>query len=109
MCNTRLGDEGMAALTQSLDDACHIGRLYLNFNAIHAAGISCLADSVCEGKMVIEKLLCLIHNPLGLEGAVALVKTLSSKHFRAYNVQLDYCELTIAEDDNTHSISPHFR
>ena len=106
VCNTRLGDEGMAALIQSLDDACRIGRLYLNYNAIHAAGISCLADSVCEGKMVIKEFLCLIHNPLGLEGAVALVKMLSSKHFRAYNVQLDYCELTTAEDDNTHSISP---
>ena len=104
--NTRLGDEGMAALTQSLDGACHIRDLYLNHNAIHAAGISCLADSVCEGKMVIEKFLCLTHNPLGLEGAVVLVKMLSSKRFRAYNVRLEYCELTTAELDNTHSISP---
>ena len=104
--NTRLGDEGMAALTQSLDDACHIGHLYLSSNAIHAAGISCLADSVCEGKMVIEMCLCLSHNPLGLKGAVALVRLLSSKHFRAYNVLLEYCELTTAEDDNTRSISP---
>ena len=105
--NTKLGDEGMAALTQSLDGACHIGDLYLSFNAIHAAGISCLADSVCEGKIVIEQSLSLIYNPLGLEGAVALVKMLSSKHFRAYYVQLNYCELTTAEDDSTHSISPH--
>ena len=104
--NTRLGDEGMAALTQSLDGACHIGHLYLNHNAIHAAGISCLADSVCEGKMVIEQLLSLIHNPLGLEGAVALVRLLSSKYFQAFNVRLNYCKLTTAED-NTYSIFPH--
>ena len=105
--NTRLGDEGMAALTQSLDGACHIGCLYLSSNAIHAAGISCLADSVCEGKMVIETFLCLSHNPIGLEGAVVLVRLLSSKHFQAFNVRLNYCELTTAEVDNTHSISPH--
>ena len=104
--STRLGDEGMAALTQSLDGACHIGDLDLSNNAIHAAGISCLADSVCEGKMVIEEFLCLIHNPIGLKGTVALVRLLSSKHFRAYNVLLEYCELTTAEDDNTRSISP---
>ena len=104
--NTRLGDEGMAALTQSLDGTCHIGHLYLNHNAIHAAGISCLADSVCEGKMVIEKFLSLICNPIGLEGAVALVRLFGSKHFRAFNVRLNYCELTTGEDDSTHSISP---
>ena len=105
--NTRLSDEGMAALTQSLDGACHIERLDLRSNAIHAAGISCLADSVCEGKMVIETFLCLSHNPIGLEGAVVLVRLLSSKHFQAFNVRLNYCELTTAEVDNTHSISPH--
>jgi Ran GTPase-activating protein (RanGAP) involved in mRNA processing and transport len=105
--NAKLGDEGMSALNQGLESTCHIGHLNLGWNDIHAAGISCLADSICAGKMVIKHHLCLIENPLGLKGAEAVVRLLSSKHFQAEHVMLDYCGLTTAEDDSAHSISPH--
>ena len=106
--NAKLGDEGMAALTLGLESTCHIGSLNLSRNDIHAAGISCLADSICAGKMVIKHLLCLIGNSVGLEGTVVLVRLLSSKRFQAKNVRLSCCGLTTAERDSAHSISPHF-
>ena len=106
--DAKLDDEGMAALTLSLESTCHIGYLSLDWNDIHAAGVSCLADSICAGKMVIKHSLFLIKNSLGLGGAAALVRLLSTKHFQAEIVQLDYCGLTTAEGDSAHSISPHF-
>ena len=106
--DTVLGDEGMSALNQGLKSTCHIGRLNLGENDIHAAGISCLADSICAGKMVIEYSLHLTDNPLGLEGAKSVVRLLSSKHFLAEIVDLNYCELTTAEGDSAHFTSPHF-
>jgi Ran GTPase-activating protein (RanGAP) involved in mRNA processing and transport len=105
--NAKLGDEGISALNQGLESTCHIRYLYLDRNDIHAAGISCLADSICSGKMVIKCSLSLIGNSLGLQGAEAVVRLLSSKHFQAVNVELNYCELTTAEDDSALSISPH--
>ena len=105
--NAKLCDKGMSALKQGLESMCHIGLLYLNHNDIHAAGISCLADSICAGKMVVRHHLCLIGNPLGLKGAKAVVRLLSSEHFLAENVVLNYCELTTAEGDSAHSISSH--
>jgi Ran GTPase-activating protein (RanGAP) involved in mRNA processing and transport len=102
--NTNLGDEGMSALNQGLESACQIGELYLFGNDIHAAGILCLADSICAGKMAIKHHLELTGNSLGLKGAEAVVRLLSSKHFQAETVRLDSCGLTTA---SAHSISPH--
>ena len=105
--SANLGDDGMSALNQGLESTCHIGYLDLNWNDIHAAGISCLADSICAGKMDIKHSLRLIGNPLGLKGAKAVVRLLSSEHFLAEDVWLNYCKLTTCEIDNLHSISPH--
>jgi Ran GTPase-activating protein (RanGAP) involved in mRNA processing and transport len=105
--SAKLGDEGMSALNQGLESMCHIGELYLGQNGIHAAGISCLADDICTGKVIINHSLYLNGNPLGLKGAEAVVRFLSSKHFQAEYVRLEYCELTTAEYDSAHSISPH--
>ena len=105
--NAKLGDEGMSALNQGLESTCHIGRLCLVRNDIHAAGISYLADSIYTGKMNINLILYLIENPLDLKGAVAVVRLFSSKHFLTKNVELSSCELTTAEEDIAHSISPH--
>ena len=106
--NAVLGDEGMAALTQCLHGTCHVGELYLMDNNIQADGISCLADSICAGRIVIESTLHLRNNLLCLEGAVALVELISSKYFQACNVYLDGCRLTTVGGDNTHTVSPNF-
>ena len=106
--NAVLGDEGMAALTQCLHGTCHVGKLDLTGNSIHAAGISCLVDSICAGRIVIESSLHLRNNSLCLEGAVALVNLLSSKYFQACNVYLDGCRLTTVGGDNTCTVSPNF-
>ena len=58
--------------------------LELKDNGIHATGVSCLADAVCSGKIVLKGLwtskLDLSDNPLGLEGTVAIGRMLSSNH-----------------------------
>ena len=100
----KLGDEGISALNQGLESTCHIGCLNLGENDIHAAGTLCLTDSICAGKMVIKDSLYLTVNPLDLE---AVVRLLSNEHFLAEDVELSFCELTFAEDDSAHSISPH--
>ena len=86
----------MAALAQSLDGTYHIGELHLGDNDIQAAGVTVLADSVCAGKIIIETNLYLDGNPLCLEEAVALIRTLSSEHFRIQAPFLDLmgCSLT---------------
>ena len=104
--NTNLGDDGMAALTQSLNSTCHIAKLDLRSNDIHATGVSCLADSVYAGKIIIESLLRLCNNPLCLEGAMSLIKLLSSEHFQADHLYLQRCTLTTTES-NIHTISPN--
>jgi Ran GTPase-activating protein (RanGAP) involved in mRNA processing and transport len=105
--SAKLGDEGMCALNQGLENTCYFGELYLGNNDIHAAGILCLADSICAGKMVIKYHLNLTGNPLGLKGAEAVVRLLSSKHFQTKSVWFNYCKLTTAKIDSAHSISPH--
>ena len=105
--DTKLGDEGMYGLNQGLESPCHIGCLHLGKNDIHAAGILYLTDSICAGKMVIKDSLYLTKNPLDLKGAEAVVRLLSDEHFLAEDVALSYCELTFAEGDSAHSISPH--
>ena len=93
---TNLGDEGLTILIRSLKVVFF---LKLADNDIHATGVSCLADAVCEGKMVIVGFLSefdLSNNPLGLEGTVAIGRMLSSSHCQPHSVYLSRCELTTA-------------
>ena len=93
---TNLGDKGLTILIRSLKV---VSILKLANNDIHATGVSCLADAVCEGKMVIVRLSSefdLSNNPLGLEGTVAIGRMLSSSHCQLYHVDLSRCELTTA-------------
>ena len=108
--DAKLGDEGIVALTQSINCTFHIEVLDLVNNGIHAAGVSSLADSVCEGKVVIEGFLHLDNNSLCLEGAMALVRLLNSENFQAYGLTLSGCRLTIVGGGRTHAISrpPNF-
>ena len=93
---TNLGDEGLTILIRSLKV---VSFLELADNDIHATAISCLADAVCEGKMVFvgfPSLFDLSNNPLGLEGTVAIGRMLSSSHCKYHSVHLSRCELTTA-------------
>ena len=93
---TNLGDEGLTILIKSLKV---VSILELADNDIHATGVSCLADAVCEGKMIVGGLdskFDLRKNPLGLEGTVAIGRMLSSSHCQPSSVHLSRCELTTA-------------
>ena len=101
---TMLGDEGISAFSQNLQDTCKLRSLYLENNDIHLAGISCLAESVFAGKILLSNMstLVLTNNPLGLEGVIAVVKILSacSDHFlrtdHVLSIDLSECQLTTA-------------
>ena len=109
--DAKLGDEGITALVQSLDGTIHIDMLDLVNNSIHAAGVACLADSVCDGKVVVKDgFLRLDNNLLYLEGVMALVRFLGSENFQACDLTLSGCRLTTIGGGNTHTFSrsPNF-
>ena len=87
---TNLGDEGLIALVEC---SCHIG-VSLKGNSIHTTGISCLANAICAGKIVLSHLLFLDDNPLGLEGTAAVGRMLSSSHCQLWGISLSGCHLT---------------
>ena len=97
---TMLGDEGISALTQN-QDTCKLGDLNLASNGIHAAGVSCLAESICSGNIsLLDGVFYLTNNPLGLEGVMAVVRILSSDHFQAKDIDLSGCQLTQGSNTN---------
>jgi hypothetical protein len=102
LTETMLGDEGTSAFFQDLKDKISFKNLYLDDNGIQAAGISCLAERVCTGRL---RLACvhftLANNPLGLEGVIDVVKILASDHFRADHIDLSGCQLTTAGESAT--------
>ena len=91
---TNLGDKGLCAYIDN--DVCQLDCLELQDNGIHATGVSCLADAVCSGKIVLKFQLNLSDNLLGLEGTVTIGRMLSSNHCRLRIVNLSSCELTTA-------------
>ena len=113
---TNLGDKGVSILAKSLKVTSHLG---LAGNDIHATGVSCLADAVCSGglKLVSRRAifmdkefiwgLDLSGNPLGLEGAIAVGRMLSSSRYTLDNIIVSRCGLTTAGDGlpSTDSIS----
>ena len=94
--SSNVGDEGLCVFVDNLEGECHVERLYLSDNAIHATGASCLADAVCSGKIVIKDSLNLDRNGLGLEGALAVGRMLSNNHCQLDRLDLCKCELTTA-------------
>ena len=92
---TNLGDEGLTILIRSLKV---VSSLELADNDIHVTAVSCLADVVCEGKVIVDihSVFDLSNNPLGLEGTVAIGRMLSSSHCQLSSVRLSRCELTTA-------------
>ena len=103
---TMLGDEGISAFSQNLQGTCKLESLYLENNDIRLAGISCLAESIYAGKILLSNNIMsnlkLTNNPLGLEGVIAVVKILSvcSDHFlrtdEVLSIDLSGCQLTTA-------------
>ena len=107
---TNLGDEGLNAFIEKLDGPYCLNELQLSDNGIHTSGISCLADAICSGKIVIQKswtklfkngmnsrrdsTLCLNCNPLGLEGSLVIVRMLSSSYCQLKVLNLQGCQLT---------------
>ena len=94
---TNLGDKGLIILARILSFTdLVISHLQLADNDIHASGVSCLADAVCSGELEIEGELDLSGNPLGLEGAIAVGRMLSSSHCQLEYIDLSMCNLTTA-------------
>ena len=76
---------------------CKLQTLQLASNDIHVTGISCLAESIlCAGSISIFCWLNLSNNPLGLGGAMAMVRILSSEHLQGLHTELCECQLTSA-------------
>ena len=94
LTQTNLSDEGLRAFVDSLEGACYFEHLHLGDNDIHANGVSCLADAVHSGKIVLTSRLNLSENALGLEGALAIGRMLSSNHCKPYCLLLYRCKLT---------------
>ena len=104
----KLGDEGVCAFTQSLDGACHLSVLDLQSNGIHAAGVSCLADSICKGKIIltenksssssqyvdITSSLYLSYNSLGLKGVITVAELIKHVCLMKFGLNLSRCQLT---------------
>ena len=104
---TNLGDNGLCAFIENLDGVCHLNCLALKDDGIHVTGVTCLADAVCSGKIILpyedgefdpdkEDKINLSDNPLGLEGTVAIGRMLSSNYCQSKWVDLSRCELTTA-------------
>ena len=96
LCQTSLGDKGLCAFVDSLEGVCCFIGLSLDDNDIHSSGVSCLADAVCSGKVVLQGELVLDDNLLGLEGALAVGRMLSSNQCQLTGLYLSRCRLTTA-------------
>ena len=104
---TNLGDKGLCTFVDSLDGVCLFKTLSLKDNDIHATGVSCLANAICTGKIVLEGTLAklnLCDNLLGLEGALAVGRMLSSSIYcRPNGLDLSKCKLTTAVGSLPHA------
>ena len=96
--NTDLGDKGLIAFVKNMNCMWHPETLKLARNNIHTAGVSCLADAVYSGKIVIVDgfEFNLSGNLLHLEGALAVCTLLSSSHFQSTYINLSECNLAVA-------------
>ena len=102
-------DEGFKAFIDNLDGRYMFRDLSLRGNSIHAAGVSYLVESFCSRSYPFHKYhgIHLCDNPLGLEGAIAVGKMLSSSHCQFENIDLCRCKLTTSGSafSNTDSVS----
>ena len=66
-----------------------------------------MANAVCSGKIVMnfKSELHVEDNPLGLEGAIAIGRMLSSTYCKLKKANLSKCQLTIVEGFDTSPLS----
>ena len=103
MEETMLGDEGIFAFAQNLEDTCELGDLYLENNDINTASM-CLAENICAGFIsLLGSSFHLTNNPLGLEGVIPVIRIVSSGHFLIEDIDLSGCQLTTAGRSVTNS------
>ena len=99
-----LSDKGLCSFVECLEHRCRFCELELNSNGISAIGVTCLAQAVTSGKIVmiehkirgdVEETnnLDLSNNPLGILGAIAVCKILSSYNFQLEEANLSNCQL----------------
>ena len=106
---TNLGDKGLCTFVDNLDGVYHFETLSLNDNDIHATGVSCLANAICTGKIVLKRILGMLvelnlcDNLLGLEGALAVGRMLSSNRCQLCSLDLSKCKLTTAVGSLPHA------
>ena len=97
LSETMLGDEGVAAFTQSVAGVCIFSSLNLTNNSISATGLKYLADHIHQEQIGIIEYLVLSSNLLRLEGVVALCKMLQYNFCSPASIGLSRCELTTAD------------
>ena len=90
---TNLGDKGLCAFVDSLECVRYFINLDLSDNDIHSSGVSCLADAICSGKVVLDDDHLSV-NLLGLEGVLAVGRMLSCNHCQLRYLDLSRCKLT---------------
>ena len=95
LSDTMLGDEGVAAFTESIAGVCIFSSLNLSDNGIQSTGLNHLADCIHQERLDV-KWFILNSNPLRLEGVVALCRMLQSDVCRLVSLELSGCELTTA-------------
>ena len=102
---TNLSDKGLCSFVECLENPCRFCELDLKCNGISTTGVSCLAQAITSGRIVMlehklrgdveeTNMLDLSNNPLGIVGAVAVFKILSSYNFQLEEAHLDNCQLT---------------
>ena len=99
LSETMLGDEGVAAFSESIAGVCIFSSLNLSNNGIHSTGLKHLAHCIHQGRIDIKHFI-LNSNPLHLEGVVALCRMLQSDVCRLVFVGLSGCELTTAGNED---------
>ena len=100
LSESMLGDEGVAAFTESIAGVCVFSLLDLSSNNIHAAGLKHLASGIHQRRIGLVHHLHLVNNPLRLEGVLALYKMLQYEHCSAQAIHLSGCELTTTENED---------
>ena len=99
-------DKSVQAFANSIQGVCYFNTLHLSGNDIHTAGISCLADAVCSGKIIFHyySKLDLSDNPLEPQGISSVSRMLSSSHCQPFYVDLSACKLTYLPNASTDSL-----
>ena len=100
--NTSLGDEGLIAFVDSVEDLCLLNLMNIPSNDIHGSGASYLADSISSGKIMIcgeVSGFMIDDNPLGLQGTVAVGRILSSSNVHLEHLSMGTCQLTTIGGD----------